>query len=166
MKKAKSNLMNQKNSKFVITWSRNPHLTAKWPEMRGRLLMRFETCPITCNFIHKMHLLRSHLDLFPANIDDYSDQHDEKLHQTFKKFEIYFITNSKISMCHWHEIPHSARSIMWIPHSTKANSSTKMADDDASFMDKFVKELESSLVELTQMKTQVEKLLVNILINK
>ena len=47
-----------------------------------------------------------------------------------------------------------------------ANSSTKMADDDASFMDKFVKKLESSLVEFTQMKTQVEKVLVNILINK
>ena len=38
-----------------------------------------------------------------------------------------------------------------------------MANDDASFMDKFVKELESSLVEL---KTQYEKVLVNILTNE
>ena len=49
------------------------------------------------------------------------------------------------------------------PHSKKANSTTLMAVDDASFMDKSVKELESSLVEL---KTQYEKVLVNILTNE
>ena len=98
-----------------------------------------------------MHLLGLHLDLFPANIDDYSDQHGVKLHQTLKKFEIYFRTKSKISMLvRWYDycvtemkfhIPHD-------PHSTATNFSTKMAHDDASCMNKFVKELESPLVEL------------------
>src|SRR5699024_959825 len=40
-----------------------------------------------CHLTYKMHLLRSHLDLFPENIDDFSDQHGEKLHQLFKRFE-------------------------------------------------------------------------------
>src|SRR5699024_10753341 len=100
------------------------------------------------------------LDIFPANIDDYSDQHGGKLHQTLKKFEIYFRTKSKISMLvRWYDycVTEMKFLIPPDPHSTATNFSTKMAHDDASLMDKFVNELESSLVQLTQLKTQVER---------
>ena len=59
----------------------------------------FETYKnLGCNFTHKMHLLRSHLDLFPDDIDDYSDQHGEHFHQQLQNFERNYISASKSSM--------------------------------------------------------------------
>lgn len=51
-----------------------------------------------CNFTYKMHLLRSHLDLFPDNIDTISDQHGEKLHQDMKPKEEHFAGQPVINM--------------------------------------------------------------------
>ena len=40
-----------------------------------------------CNMSIKVHFLNSHLDKFPANLGDVSDEHGERFHQDIKVME-------------------------------------------------------------------------------
>ena len=40
-----------------------------------------------CNMSIKVHFLNSHLDEFPANLGDVSDEHGERFHQDIKVME-------------------------------------------------------------------------------
>ena len=40
-----------------------------------------------CNLSIKVHFLNSHLDKFPANLGDVSDEHGERFHQDIKVME-------------------------------------------------------------------------------
>ncbi|XP_076659865.1 uncharacterized protein LOC143363151 [Halictus rubicundus] len=40
-----------------------------------------------CNMSLKMHFLHSHLDFFPANLGDVSDEHGERFHQDISTME-------------------------------------------------------------------------------
>lgn len=51
-----------------------------------------------CTLTYKMHLLRSHLELFPPNIDDWSDQHGERFHQQLKTLEKRFVAQPHSSL--------------------------------------------------------------------
>lgn len=51
-----------------------------------------------CNFPLKLHLLFSHLNMVPDNVDDFSDQHGERFHQQFKKVEDDFKAAPKENM--------------------------------------------------------------------
>ena len=43
-----------------------------------------------CNMSLKIHYLHSHLEFFPENLGDESDEHGEKFHQDFSHYEIRF----------------------------------------------------------------------------
>lgn len=58
------------------------------PDFQERVQKLLEAYRIMgCRMSLKMHLLHSHLDCFPDNCGDYSDEHGERFHQTMKTME-------------------------------------------------------------------------------
>lgn len=51
-----------------------------------------------CNMSLKLHFLHSHLDFFPDNLGDYSDEHGEKFHQSVSVMEKRYNGKSIINM--------------------------------------------------------------------
>lgn len=51
-----------------------------------------------CNMSTKLHYLHSHLDFFPQNLGQFSDEHGERFHQEIAKIEQRYVGKSKIHM--------------------------------------------------------------------
>lgn len=51
-----------------------------------------------CNMSIKMHYLHSHLDFFPFNLGQLSDEQGERFHQEISKMEERYVGKSKIHM--------------------------------------------------------------------
>lgn len=64
------------------------HRNAHYREMVDRMLESFRTIGSTLSL--KMHFLRSHLNFFPPNLGDYSDEHGERFHQDISDMEDRF----------------------------------------------------------------------------
>jgi len=55
------------------------HKTAKYQEAGQGLLTSYKA--MGCNMSLKTHFLESHLDFFPENLGEVSDEHGERFHQ-------------------------------------------------------------------------------------
>ena len=62
----------------------------------NRLIKACET--LGCNMSLKMHFLHSHLDFFPENLGDVSDEHGERFHQDVSVMEKRYYGKSNITM--------------------------------------------------------------------
>lgn len=51
-----------------------------------------------CNMSLKLHYLHSHLDFFPENLGQFSDEHGERFHQEMLQMEIRYEGKSRIQM--------------------------------------------------------------------
>ena len=61
------------------------------PDFADRIKKMLEAFKwIGCSCSLKMHLLNAHLDRFPSNCGDYSDQHGERAHQDCAPYENRF----------------------------------------------------------------------------
>ena len=60
------------------------------------MLNHFEK--LGCNLSIKLHFLHSHLDFFPVNLGDYSEEHGEKFHQEMKNIEDRYYGKWSVSM--------------------------------------------------------------------
>jgi len=49
-----------------------------------------------CNMSLKIHFLESHLDFFPENLSEVSDEHGERFHQDMEKWYQGKWTSSKL----------------------------------------------------------------------
>ena len=58
---------------------------ANYKDLVETLLGSFHT--LDCSMIKKVHFLKSHLNEFPANLGDVSDEHDKRFHQAIKVME-------------------------------------------------------------------------------
>jgi hypothetical protein len=56
-----------------------------YKDIVGELLKSYHAS--NCNMSLKIHFLDSHLDFFPANLGDVSDEHGERFHQDITTFE-------------------------------------------------------------------------------
>lgn len=59
-----------------------------YKQLVGRMLENFHT--IESNLPLKMHFLKSHIDFFPGNLGDFSDEHGERFHQDISDMEDRF----------------------------------------------------------------------------
>ena len=59
--------------------------TANYKDLVETLLDSFHV--LGCNMSIKVHFLKSHLNEFPANLGDMSDEHGKRLHQDIKVME-------------------------------------------------------------------------------
>ena len=60
-------------------------MAANYKDLVETLLDSFHV--LGCNMSIKVHFLKSHLNEFPANLGDMSDEHGERLHQDIKAME-------------------------------------------------------------------------------
>lgn len=51
-----------------------------------------------CNMSIKIHYIHSHLDFFPSNLGQFSDEHGERFHQEMMKIEKRYEGKDKIHM--------------------------------------------------------------------
>ena len=58
---------------------------ANYEQLVGDLLRSYKQ--LGCNMSLKIHFLHSHLDFFPANLGDFSDEHGERFHQDISYME-------------------------------------------------------------------------------
>ena len=72
------------NGKF-FTWPTRRLREAKYKDLVQTLLDSYHR--LGCNMSIKVHFLNSHLDEFPANLGDVSDEHGERFHQDIKIME-------------------------------------------------------------------------------
>lgn len=56
-----------------------------YEQLVGVLLRSYKQ--LGCNMSLKIHFLHSHLDFFPANLGDFSDEHGERFHQDISYME-------------------------------------------------------------------------------
>lgn len=71
--------------KDVISGFLGNHRAADFEDRVDRLLNAYQA--IGSRMSLKMHLLHAHLDFFPDNCGDFSDEHGERFHQTMKIME-------------------------------------------------------------------------------
>ena len=57
----------------------------RYKEKVSKMLKSYEK--LGCNMSIKVHFLKSHLDKFPENLGDFSDEHGERFHQDIKVME-------------------------------------------------------------------------------
>ena len=55
------------------------HKAANYPDVVQDLLTSYKA--MGCNTSLKIHFLESHLDIFPENLGEVSDEHSERFHQ-------------------------------------------------------------------------------------
>lgn len=53
---------------------------------------------MNCNMSIKIHYIHSHLDFFPSNLGQFSDEHGERFHQEMLKLEKRYEGKDKIHM--------------------------------------------------------------------
>uniref|UniRef100_A0A336KP55 CSON011970 protein n=1 Tax=Culicoides sonorensis TaxID=179676 RepID=A0A336KP55_CULSO len=59
------------------------------------MVLKFKKCDVKVS--PKLHLLINHIDRFPANLGDFSDEQGERAHQDFKNVEMRFTKKGKTS---------------------------------------------------------------------
>ena len=72
------------------------HKSDQFRQMVDRLLVAYRE--MGCLMSVKVHFLMCHLDFFPDNLGDFSDEHGERMHQVLRFFEINFKSNWDINM--------------------------------------------------------------------
>ena len=65
-------------TKFART-SRKSHKAANYQDVVQNMLTSYKA--MGCNVSLKIHFLESHLDFFPENLGEVSDEHGERFHQ-------------------------------------------------------------------------------------
>ena len=76
------------NDKEKATWLKNflgNKKTGNHEDLVGNMLLAFHD--LGCKISIKMHFLFSHLDKFPDNLGDVSDEQEERFHQTLMAVE-------------------------------------------------------------------------------
>lgn len=68
---------------------------SNYEDLIGDMMKKFEKLGISVTL--KMHVLLSHLDRFPPNCGDYSDEQGERSHQDFLKIETQFLGKSMVN---------------------------------------------------------------------
>jgi hypothetical protein len=61
------------------------HEVRKYRQLVQQMLEDYRM--VGCNMLLKVHFLHSHLDFFPTNLADISDEHGERLHQDISTAE-------------------------------------------------------------------------------
>ena len=61
------------------------HKDMNYVQLIGRLLETYQT--MGCNMSLKLHFLKSHLELFPENLGEVSDEQGERFHQDISTME-------------------------------------------------------------------------------
>jgi hypothetical protein len=77
--------LNWKHGQALYGSSKNflgNHKATEYSEIVAKMLKNFEKLGANMNI--KIHFLHSHLDKFPANLDDYSEEQGERFHQDMK----------------------------------------------------------------------------------
>jgi len=64
------------------------HKAAKYQDVVQDLLTSYKT--MGCNMSLKIHFLQSHLDFFPANLGEVSDEHGERIQQDLMAMEKWY----------------------------------------------------------------------------
>jgi len=70
--------------------------SSNYEELVNTLLLSFQN--LGCNMSVKVHFLHSHLDYFPDNLGDYSEEQGERFHQDIKNMEKRYQGKWNISM--------------------------------------------------------------------
>lgn len=74
--------------KKVVEGFLGNHRASDYKERVDNMLRAYKV--MGCRMSHKMHLLHSHIDAFPTNCGDYSDEQGERFHQTMKDMEHWY----------------------------------------------------------------------------
>lgn len=72
------------------------HRAENYRDLIEDLLEAYKT--MGCNMSLKIHFLHSHLDFFPANLGDVSDEHGERFHQNILEMEKRYLGKSTLNM--------------------------------------------------------------------
>ena len=70
--------------------------SSNYEELVNNLLLSFQN--MGCNMSVKVHFLHGHLDYFPQNLGDYSEEQGERFHQDIKDMEKRYQGKWNISM--------------------------------------------------------------------
>lgn len=77
-----------KSFEDVIDGFLGNHKSSNYKELVEKMLKNY--AKIGANLSLKMHFLKSHLDFFPDNLGDFSDEHGERFHQDLSDMEDRF----------------------------------------------------------------------------
>ena len=72
----------------VIECFLGSHRAENYQNMMSNLLQKYKA--MGCRMSLELHFLRSHLDFFPPNLDDVSDEHDERFQQDISLMEMRY----------------------------------------------------------------------------
>jgi hypothetical protein len=72
------------------------HKASNYAARVDKLLKAFKN--LGCNMSLKVHYLHSHLDFFPENLGDNSDEHGERIHQDLARMEKRYLGKSSASL--------------------------------------------------------------------
>ena len=67
-----------------------------YQNIMSKLLQKYKA--MGCRMSLELHFLRSHLDFFPSNLDDVSDEHDERFQQDISLMEMCYQGKFSTSM--------------------------------------------------------------------
>jgi hypothetical protein len=70
------------------------HKAQDYKEIIEELMINYEA--LNCHMSLKLHFLHHHLNNFPPNLGDVSDEHGEKFHQTLMRFEKRYSDNENM----------------------------------------------------------------------
>lgn len=72
------------------------HKSPDYKDIVGRMLEKFKA--LGCNMSLKVHFLHAHLDQFPENLGDVSEEQGERFHQDIKEMERRYQGRWNVSM--------------------------------------------------------------------